>query len=108
VFRFVRAEEFVDLFSEGFKEAATQQISLFGFGLCGFYQRGANGSGEFFDYAFGVGDELCFLFDELIWSKADGRREARPGVSASASQVRDESSSVATQTYALDTWTGNE
>jgi hypothetical protein len=47
---------------------------LFGFGLFGFYQRGANGSGEFFDYVFGIGDELCALFDELIWREADGLR----------------------------------
>src|SRR5580658_281431 len=42
---FVGTEEFVELFFRGIEGRRDQEISLFGFGLFGFYEGGADGRG---------------------------------------------------------------
>jgi hypothetical protein len=79
VYGFVGAEEFVKLLFEGIEGSRDQEISLSGFELFGFYESGADGSGEFFDYVFGVGGEL------LGWAASSARTESRVMTKRSAS-----------------------
>src|SRR5580704_6122513 len=67
---FVGAEEFVELFFGGIQGSGDEEVSLFGFWVLGFYERGANGRGELFDHVFGVCDEFGALLDQLVWREA--------------------------------------
>jgi hypothetical protein len=71
---FVGTEEFVELFFGGIQRGADEEVSLFGFRLFGFYERGANGRGEFVDDVFCVCDQLRALLDQLVWREADWLR----------------------------------
>ena len=64
MFGFLGTEQFVYLFFGRVQGGRDQQISLLGFGLFGFHQRGAHGRGEFLDDVFRVGDQLRTLLDE--------------------------------------------